>query len=252
MHTRPTPWVIRSETKPDAHLRLFCFPYAGGGATLFRDWHRHLPLDVEICAVQLPGRENRLSETPYTHMNLLVSALTDGLSPLLDKPFVFFGYSMGALISFEVARYLRQHSNIAPEMLFVAAHRSPQLPHPDPVLHYMSDEEFMNKLRRMKGTPREILNNSELMKLCLPTLRADFTLCGTYTYHDSSPLDCPITAFAGTRDTIAPKEVIDTWREQTSNTFSLHLIAGNHFFIHSALPTLLWAIEHDLQENHYT
>ncbi|NOK59261.1 MAG: thioesterase [Chloroflexi bacterium AL-W] len=243
-----TPWVILSETNLNTRMRLFCFPYAGGGASLFRNWHRHLPSDVAVCAVQLPGRENRLSETPYTGMDMLVTDLVDALRPILNRPFAFFGYSMGALISFEVARYLREYHELAPEMLFVAAHRGPQLLHPDPVTHNLSDETFIDKLRRMKGTPRDVLNNTELMALRLPTLRADFTLCGTYTYLDAPPLDCPISAFAGTRDTIAPKAVVDTWREQTCNTFSLRLIAGNHFFIHSALPTMLWAVEHDLQE----
>jgi medium-chain acyl-[acyl-carrier-protein] hydrolase len=99
-------WITRSTPKPNAPLRLFCFPYAGGGSVLFHHWGAKLPADIEICAIKLPGRENRLSEPPFVRVAPLVQALVEGLMPYLDRPFAFFGHSLGGLVSFELAHEL--------------------------------------------------------------------------------------------------------------------------------------------------
>ena len=99
-------WVVC--TKSHARLRLFCFPYAGGGASIYHPWSKRLSGDVEICPLYLPGRENRLREPCFKRLSSLVEELTDALTHFMDVPFAFFGHSMGALISFEVARRLRR------------------------------------------------------------------------------------------------------------------------------------------------
>src|SRR5690349_11863534 len=137
-----SPWVTRTKAHPQR--RLFCFPYAGGGASIYRQWASLLPADIEVCALQLPGRENRILEPLFTQLEPLVRTLADVLQPYLDVPFSFFGHSMGALISFELARYLRRHHLPQPRRLLLSAHRAPQLPYRGPRLHTMPHDEFID------------------------------------------------------------------------------------------------------------
>ena len=232
-------WFICPKPNAKAKLRLFCFHYAGGGAASFRDWSDNLPSSVEVHFVELPGRGFRLAQTAFTSLTPLVEAIADALHPFLDKPFTFFGHSMGGLICFELARLLRKKYSLNPIHLFVSAHRAPQLPDPDPPIYNLPDSEFLEELRDLEGTPQEVLENAELMQLLLPTLRADFTVVDTYTYTAEPPLDCPITAFGGLQDREVNYEELEAWRSQTIAGFSLHMLRGNHFFIHSAQSELL-------------
>lgn len=122
-----SPWLFRPSPKPDATFRLFCFPYAGAGASAYRLWPNHLPTSVELCAVQTPGRESRLRERPFTSFRDLIEAAVDGLEPSCDRPFAFFGHSMGSLVAFEVARALVARGNTPPVHLFVSGQRAPHL-----------------------------------------------------------------------------------------------------------------------------
>ena len=239
-------WVRCSQPHPQARLRLFCFPYAGGGASIYRTWSAGLPRDIEVCAIQLPGRENRLSDPPFIRLTLLVRTLAQVLGPYLDIPFAFFGHSMGALLSFELARHLRRQKRSGPVHLFVSGHRAPQLPDPDPPIHRLPDPMFVAELRRLNGTPEEVLQNAELRQLVLPVLRADFAICETYDYSSEEPLDCPIFAFGGTQDDEVSRDELGAWREQTSSSFRLRMFPGDHFFLHSAQALLMQDIAEEL------
>ena len=239
-------WFICPKPNARAKLRLFCFHHAGGGAASFRNWSNNLPSSVEVYFVELPGRGFRLAEKAFVSLNPLVEAIADALHHNLDKPFTFFGHSMGGLICFELARLLRKKHSLNPIHLFVSAHRAPQLPDPDPPIYNLPDSEFLRELRDLEGTPQAVLENAELMQLLLPTLRADFTVVDTYTYTAEPPLDCPITAFGGWQDREVSYEELKAWREQTKTTFSLHMLRGNHFFIHSAQSLLLEYLYQDL------
>lgn len=175
-------WLTCSSPNHQAILRLLCFPYAGGGANIFRTWQDNLPTTVEVCPVQLPGRERRLLEPPFTDLRFLVEAAARALLLYLDRPFAFFGHSMGATISFELARHLRQEKNVKPVHLFVSGRRAPQLPERHASTYDLPGAEFLEELRRLKGTPKEVLEHPELMELMLPLLRADFELIQTYQY----------------------------------------------------------------------
>jgi medium-chain acyl-[acyl-carrier-protein] hydrolase len=236
-----------------ARLRLFCFPYAGGGTSIFRTWSRYLPPSIEIYPVQLPGRESRLMEEPFHHMADLVEYLGQTLLPQLDGPYAFFGHSMGALIGFELARYLRRRGHSpAPVHLYVASHRAPQLPDPHPATYHLPEPEFIAELRRLQGTPEEILQSSELLQLILPLLRADFTVCQTYQYTIEPPLAYPISAFAAQHDGEVTYEAAALWEKQTEDAFNLRLFDGNHFFLHTEqfpfLQALLQELNNDLRE----
>ncbi len=240
-------WILYSRPRKQAQLRLFCFPYAGGGASIFRTWAEMLPSTIEVCPIQLPGRENRLLETPFSTLSPLIEHVAQALLPRLDLPFAFFGHSMGALISFELARYLRRKTYpFAPAHLFVSAHRAPQLPDPDPPTYYLPNAAFLNELRRLNGTPEEILQNQDLLRLLLPTLRADFALCETYQYVPDVPLGCPITTFGGLQDDEVSHEMLAAWRQQTSGAFTLRYFVGDHFFLHNEQAALLQVLSQNL------
>ena len=250
MKTTPTfkSWVTCLGPKPEAKLRLFCFHYAGGGALSFRSWSNSLPPTVEVCAVELPGRGSRLMEPPFTQLEPLIQELTRVLLPYLDKPFAFFGHSMGAIVSFELARMLRKDYDLSPVHLFVSGRCAPQVPDPDPPIHTLPEPEFLDELRRYNGTPESVLENAELMELILPTLRADFAVIETYVYTPEPLLDCPITAFGGLEDGKVSYDDLEAWREQTNADFSLQMFPGDHFYIHSAQPLLLQALSRKLHQ----
>lgn len=241
------PWVAHSRASQNRRLRLFCFAYAGGGASVFRPWPRLLPDAVEIFALRLPGRENRIKEPPFTHIASLVDSLVPDTLPYLDGPFAFFGHSLGALVSFELTRALYTRHGIAPRQLFVSACLAPQVMEVKTPLHTMPEAGFIAALQRLNGLPDAVLQNQELLGMMLPTLRADFAVFETYVYQPGPPLPCAISAFGGLRDVDAPRTKIANWSEQTSNNFTLRMLPGDHFFIHSAQELLLRFITQDIQ-----
>ena len=245
-----TPWFTSQRPNAGARLRLFCFPYAGGGAAIYRLWPQSLPSEVEACMAQLPGRGTRLREEPFTNLDALVAAVAEAIAPLLDKPFALFGHSMGAMISFELARRLREQGQPQPSHLFISGRRAPQLPNDDPISYNLPDAELGQELLRLNGTPKEVLEHPELMELMLPLLRADFSVVETYDYRPGVPLDCPLTAFGGLRDAEVSREQLDAWREQTTGEFALRMLPGDHFFLSDAQAQtlLLSAVARDLYQ----
>jgi medium-chain acyl-[acyl-carrier-protein] hydrolase len=226
---------------------LFCFPYAGGAASVFRNWSDGLPADVELCPVQLPGRGTRLTEPPYSRLSLLVEALAEGILPLLDKPFAFFGHSLGSLVSFELARELRAKHQARPVRLFVSAGPAPQIPHRGLPIHNLPEREFAAELRRLNGTPDELLDHRELMDIVIPSLRADFALYESYRYSAGPPLNCPISTFGGLSDQKVSHRDLEAWRDQTTVSFSIRMFPGDHFFLKTTQPLLLRALSQELR-----
>jgi len=239
-------WLL-SRSNPNTRLRLFCLPYAGGGASVFRNWPVALPPEVDVCPIQLPGRETRSRERPFDRLGPLVEALMAALEPRLQVPFAFFGHSMGALISFEVTRALRRRGQAGPVQLFVSGHRAPQLPDPDPPLHDLPKPELLVKLAQLKGTPKEVLENPEIMEYLLPLLRNDLALCETYQYTREARLPCPISVFGGIDDWKTPYEVLVAWQDQTDWPCQPHLFPGHHFFLQQAQPEILKTLAEELR-----
>lgn len=230
-----------------AKIRLFCFPYAGGSSLIFRTWGRALGPSIAVCPAHLPGRERRLTEKPYTSAQSLVEAAAEAIIPHLDVPFAFFGHSMGALISFELARHLRRLGRPRPAQLFLSARGAPQLEVRERVTYNLPEKQFAEELRRLKGTPPQVLEHQELMELMIPLLRADFEVCQTYRYTQGPALDCPIMAFGGLYDDEVNAEMIGAWREQTTRSFRLCMMPGDHFFVHSAQERILSILSQELQ-----
>lgn len=240
-------WLPYRKPNARAQLRLFCFPYAGGGASLFRTWANDLPPEIDVWPVQLPGRESRMREAPFWRVRPLVAALASALWPHLAMPFAIFGHSMGALVAFELARYLRRQQGPRPVYLFVAGFRAPQIPDPHPMYHQLPDDGFVAKLRDLEGTPEEVFQHAELMQLLLPVLRADFAVAETYVYTPEEPLECPITIFGGIQDHEARQAALAAWCTQTRASCNLHMLPGGHFFLQTAKTSLLQTIAEDLR-----
>jgi medium-chain acyl-[acyl-carrier-protein] hydrolase len=227
------PWVTLVPGSGPRRLRLFCLPYGGGGTAHYRQLARAMPPGTELALVQLPGREARLGEPGHPRIAQLLPSLAEGLRPFLDAPYAFFGHSMGALLSFELARHFRRLGLPGPRHIFASGHRGPSEPYPRPHIHHLPDRDFVTQLAKLGGIPQEVLANQPLLDLFLPVLRADIELCETYTYTPDAPLPMGITAFGGLEDEDVPPAKIEAWRKETTGPFEVQLFGGNHFFIHS-------------------
>jgi medium-chain acyl-[acyl-carrier-protein] hydrolase len=212
-------------------------------------WLNRLPAMAEICLIELPGRGVRLKEPLFTQLPPLVETIAHNLENQLDRPFAFFGHSMGALLSFEIARLFRRSHIQGPVHLYLSGRGAPQIPNDEPPMHALPEPEFISELRRLNGTPKEVLEHEELMQLMLPILRADFRICETYHYVPEAPLDCPITVFGGLEDESVGVECLEAWREQTNASFSIHMLPGDHFFLHTAQSFLLQTLSQGLNRS---
>jgi surfactin synthase thioesterase subunit len=221
------PWRV---PRPRAATRLLCLPFAGGAALAYRHWAERFP-DTDVLGVELPGHATRFREPLVTDMAALVEELADVVRALPDLPLVLFGHSLGAFIAFDLAQRLAELGLEQPRWLVASA----ALP-PDHRVHRAaatewSDTELIGRLRRLGGTPAEILANPELMAMSLPIIRADYRLIATRRRPPYAPLACNVAAFSGSDDRSAsPREVLG-WARFSSGEFFAHEFAGGHFYI---------------------
>jgi len=228
-------WLVRFRPNPSAALRLFCFPYAGVGASAFFPWARELPGGIELVGVQLPGRESRIREKPIGSLSSLTTELVNFLHPHLDRPYAFFGHSMGALMCFELARELRRRDRPLPCHLLVSGQPAPQLPRRHDPLAHLPDADFVEQLHRRYGyaLPEDDEQLDELLDVMLPTLRSDVMVTDDYVHGAEAPFDCPITAFGGLDDPTVTRHELDAWRHQTRGLFRTRMLPGGHFYLES-------------------
>ncbi|MFF1676963.1 thioesterase II family protein [Streptomyces sp. NPDC058256] len=239
------PWIRpAAKGESEASVRLFCLPYAGGGATVFRDWLRDRDLGrrVEVLAVQLPGRGNRIAEPAFDDARLLAKELTGVLAPYLDRPYGIYGHSMGGLAGLALARELARSPGLRqPAALFVGASVAPGSVRPQAVWRG-SDAELTEWLRRTGGTPASVLAKPALLELLLPALRADLALVAGYRRQPSEELAVPIRGFAGASDLLTPSGAMRGWAAETAVGFTLSQVPGGHFFLAESSRAVLEAI----------
>lgn len=243
----PTPWIIRQPGNA-RHLRVICFSYAGGSAANFTPWQNLVNPQIEICAIQLPGRGMRFHEPCIDSLPAVVEQLARVIESKDKMPFVFFGHSMGGLIAFELARYCKRHCLASPEHLFVSGCDAPQHRKPSRRLHELDNRGLIDALRDYNGTPPEILNNHELMELIIPSIRSDFAMIETYRYDADKPLDLPITVLAGKTDVHLSPLQTQGWQRETTRHCDIKWFDGDHFFINSQRKAVLDCVNSALTE----
>lgn len=232
----PDPWIPFRRPVPDARTRLFCFAFAGGGASVYRGWSIS---NVEVCPVQLPGRENRIREAAFQGMKQVADAAADALARYDDMPRVYYGHSLGALIAFETALRL------TPELLIAGGCPAPHMPRRDEPISDLPEPDFLRSLSELDGIPELIRQDREMMAFYSPILRADFTVYETYRPAAPGVLSCPVTAFAGDRDPLAPAEDMNAW-QQVATGFRLRTLPGGHFFLRESEPLVVAAIADEI------
>jgi medium-chain acyl-[acyl-carrier-protein] hydrolase len=226
--------------EPDARLTLFCLSHAGGGASNFRGWAERLQPDIEVAAIQLPGREDRYSELPYDNMQKAVSDVATAIAPWMDKPFAVFGHSFGALLGFELLHELAHNRGRSAECFFVSACRAPHLtvPPPEP-LHRLPDPDFLLAMQaRYGGIPAALAAEPEFLQALMKAIRADFGIFEEYSYRERGLLSCQIMAIGGTRDANISTDSLKAWSRETSAEFEVKLLNAGHFYLQSHLEEL--------------
>ena len=226
-------WLVQLDNLTRADLNLYCFPYAGGSSNVFRRWPHYVPPGVRVIPVDLPGPGRRLTEAPITDLMDIVMEMGASIGGELCEPFAFYGHSMGALLAFELIHFLGEHALPKPKHLFVSAHLAPHKSADREIIYDLPENDFVERIRDLNGTPTEVLENKELRELFLPLLRADFQVCETYTFHDRPTLSIPITAFCGEDDEDVTPSGMEEWRNHTLESFELNIVAGDHFFLNS-------------------
>ena len=242
-NTPTNPWFpTRLQPNPQARLRVFCFPFAGGGASIYNGWNASLPAGVELVAVQLPGRERRIMEPPFRQIPPLLDALEPVLAPLLDKPFIFFGYSMGTRVILSLVQRWQARGAPLPLGMVVAAAGAPHRERPS--RDALDDATFVEMLRKYEGTPPEVFAHKELLEMVLPMLRADFSIADAML--PALPVRCPISAFGGVEDPHVALPDLERWDELTSGEFRSRHFPGKHFFLRTARESLLAALREEI------
>jgi medium-chain acyl-[acyl-carrier-protein] hydrolase len=235
-------WFIVPRPIPAARLRLFCLPYAGGGAATYSNWHARLPSWVEVIAVQPPGRGQRIAERPYSSMDELVDNLITNILPLLDRPYVLFGHSLGSRVAYELMRRLDAMQLPLPERFVASGSRAPHICRSEKIVHDLPHDEFVQELRDLNGTPEAILENAELMELLVPLLRADFGISEKYRAIAAKRFGCRAHVLGGQDDSDVSAADLASWQDYFVDPISLQMYEGDHFFLEKQAGQVL----HDL------
>lgn len=233
-------WFLSQRRESRADCRIFCFPYAGGSAAIYHGWQGRIAPHAEVIAVEYPGRGTRFCEPPISSLKELVGSLLQEILPCMDVPSIFFGHSNGALACYVLATELARRGLPLPEQLVLAAKRPPHLETRE-MLYRLPDVELMRKLQSLNGTSPQILSDPQLLKVFLPCIRADFALSETYLHEDCPPLPCEVTLLGGHTDNDVTPHQLREWSRYAARPPSLHLLTGDHFFVHTARQEI-WRI----------
>jgi pyochelin biosynthetic protein PchC len=247
MTERDNTWIRRFHPAPEPSPRLVCFPHAGGAVTYFFPVSRALTPDVEVLAVQYPGRQDRRAEPPLDSIAELADILAAELHGYMDRPTAFFGHSMGATLAFEVARRVEREGGRL-TALFASGRRAPSLSR-DEHCHTLPDDQLLAEIRGLAGTNAALLGDDELVGMILPAVRADYRAAETYRYAPGTDLSCPIHALTGADDPKVTVEEVAAWQAHTSSTFQLHVYPGGHFYLNDHAAEIMAVISGQLHHD---
>lgn len=245
-------WLVAIKQKPNAKIRLFCLPFAGGNVLTYADWPDALPDFVELVAVQPPGRAERFFEKPFTSMNELIDELFPHVEALMDKPYAIFGHSLGSRVAYELVCKLRDSGYPEPLCYFASGSEAPHLPRTKEPIHALPQAEFINALRDYDGTPEAVLENEELMELCFPTLRADFEIAEKHRSTPGHKINSPLSVFSGTEDRNVSDEGLQAWNELFVGNGEITKFSGGHFFLDKECQSLLERVSKTLIQSQNT
>jgi len=220
-----------SRLRSGAKIRMICFPYAGGNSSTYMPWVNELPESVDLLAVELPGRSHRFGEPAYRNMEDLIEDLFEAFQILTNKPYILMGHSLGSRVAFELMYRFKQQDLRMPEHFIASGSPAPHIKEKRKELYKLPSDEFKEELRKLNGTPEEVLENVELMKLAEPFIRADFELSETYTYCGNERFNCPISVFHGDKDTEISLSDAQAWEAHFVHSATMHIFPGDHFFI---------------------
>ncbi|WP_031079734.1 thioesterase II family protein [Streptomyces sp. NRRL S-118] len=226
-------WIREAGPTPqkDAPVRLVCFPHAGGAASFYHPLAAEVGTAADVVAVQYPGRQDRRAEPACVTIAELADRVHDEIQAWTDRPLVFFGHSMGAVVAYEVVRRMQRQGEHRPIGLIVSGRRAPCLPVPARNIHLRGDAALIDELRRQSGTAAGLLEDPEIVRMILPSLRGDYRAIETYRHQEGDEPACPITAMTGRQDPAATVEQVRAWENHTHAAFELRLFTGGHFYL---------------------
>jgi medium-chain acyl-[acyl-carrier-protein] hydrolase len=234
-------------SNPNNKIRLFIFPFAGGRASVFKNWGNYLSREIEICCLQLPGREERYREEPYVHINDCLQELSENYQKFIELPYVFFGHSLGSLFCYEVSRYFKSMNVPLPLHVFLSGARPPGKVTIEKSVSRLNDDELVNELKKYNGIPDNILNEKDYIKLFLPVIRADLSIMESYDYKNNYRFSMPITVFGGESDLAVEYKELKRWNNFTQAYCRIFILPGDHFFIFSEKMSVLSEINRELR-----
>lgn len=234
-----TPWLRPLRAVERSRMRLYCFPHAGGSASVYGSFAKVVDPRLEVVAIQYPGRGDRLAEAPVAELRELVRRLVDALPSASTVPTGFVGLSFGSLVAWEAARELRRRGELGPSILALGGRAAPHVPPKGAPFHHLPQAELVAELVARYGDPDGLLADPEIADMVLPSLRADVQASAELVYRPEPPLDVPLLVFAGREDREAV-EALPGWREHTTGTVTELLVEGGHF-VFAGDPTVIAA-----------
>jgi medium-chain acyl-[acyl-carrier-protein] hydrolase len=244
------PWIptsLRKINSPD--VRLFCLPFAGGSSFSYRSIERYISPKIDMFTIELPGHGTRMNEVPIDRIEELVPRIVYGIQNYLDIPFVFFGHSMGALLAFEISRYLESHYQKKAEHLFLSAMRAPHLPSKFPLMASLPKDDFLKNVKQLEELPENVLKSPEMLDMFLNIMRTDFALCENHSISNRASINTPIFAFCGSQDTFAIPDDVKKWDQYTNKHFEFKLLKGKHLFCKSSGKEIAETINQIMQSD---